>query len=103
MYGVVNEAGEELVWFAPASAHEVIQSQALKRGSEIIVRQTGKNTVEVSIIGKAAEAESKSDNLKELMISSLRDASAIAAEAPELRLGSSDVRAIANSLFIART
>ena len=42
MYAVTNEAGEELVWFAPATAHEVIQSQQLKAGSEIIVKLTGK-------------------------------------------------------------
>jgi len=55
MYAVTNEAGEELVWFAPSTAHDVIQSQQLKAGSEIIVKLAGKNKVEVSILGKAAE------------------------------------------------
>ena len=60
MYGVVNEAGEELVWFAPASAHEVIKSQQLKKGSEIIVKLVGKDKVEVSIVGNAAEPDHSS-------------------------------------------
>ena len=42
MYAVEDQAGEELVWFAPATAHETIQSQQLKAGSEIIVKLTGK-------------------------------------------------------------
>ena len=41
----------------PSTAHDVIQSQQLKAGSEIIVKLTGKNKVEVSILGKAAEPE----------------------------------------------
>ena len=39
-----------LVWFAPSPAHDVIQSQQLKAGSEIIVKLVGKNKVEVSIL-----------------------------------------------------
>ena len=62
MYAVTNEAGEELVWFAPSPAHDVIQSQQLKAGSEIIVKLTGKNKVEVSILGKAAEPEHTSNS-----------------------------------------
>ena len=65
MYAVQSEAEEELVWYAPATAHDVIQSQQLKTGAEIIVKLTGKNKVEVSILGKAAEPEPKTDNLKD--------------------------------------
>ena len=105
MYAVTNEAGEELVWFCPATAHEVIQSQNLKAGSEIIVKLTGKNKVEVSILGKAAEPEqaSKSDHLKDVMIQSMRDAGEILAAVPDLGFRAEDARAIGLSLFIART
>jgi len=105
MYGVENEAHEELVWFAPSSAHEVIQSQQLKAGSEIIVKLTGKNKVELSILGKAAEPEptSKTDNLKDVMIQSMKDSAEIVAAVPALGLRAEDARAIGLSLFIART
>src|ERR1039458_8255408 len=76
IYAVTNEAGEELVWFAPVPAHEVIQTQQLKTGSEIIVKLTGKNKVEVLILGKAAEPEhtaNSTDSRKEIMIQSIRD------------------------------
>lgn len=106
MYAVANEAGEELVWFAPAPAHDVIQSQGLKTGSEIIVKLTGKNKVEVSILGKAAETEQaakSSDSRKEVMIQSMRDAAEILAAVPDLGFRAEDARAIGLSLFIART
>ena len=105
MYAVENEAHEELVWFAPSPAHEVIQSQQLKAGSEIILKLTGKNKVEVSILGKAAEQEHtpKSDSLKEVMIQSMKDAADILAAVPDLGFRAEDARAIGRSLFIART
>jgi hypothetical protein len=105
MYGVTNEAGEELVWFAPATAHEVIQSQQLKAGSEIIVKLIGKNKVEVSILGKAAEPEHapKPDSLKDVMVQSMKDAAEILAAVPDLGFRAEDARAIGLSLFIART
>ena len=105
MYGVENEAGEELVWFAPSSAHEVIQSQQLKKGSEIIVKLVGKDKVEVSIIGKAAELDhsSTSDALKERMIQSMKDAQEVVAAVPDLGFRAEDARSIGLSLFIART
>ncbi len=103
MYGVTNEAREELVWFAPAAAHDVIQSQQVKAGSEISVKLTGKNTVEVSIIGKAIESEqsSTSDLLKEGMIQSMKDAQEVVAAVPDLGFRAEDARAIGLSLFIA--
>ena len=105
MYAVTNEAGEELVWFAPSTAHDVIQSQQLKTGSEIMVKLTGKNKVEVSILGKAAEPEQapKPDILKDVMIQSMKDAGEILAAVPDLSFRAEDARAIGLSLFIART
>lgn len=102
---MTNEAGEELVWFAPANAHEVIQAQSLKANSEIIVKLTGKNNVEVSILGKAAEPEhtSKMDNLQDGMIQSMKDSAEIVAVVPDLGFRAEDARAIGLSLFIART
>lgn len=105
MYAVQNESGEEVVWFAPSTAHDVIQSQQLKAGSEILVKLTGKNKVEVSILGKAAEpeAQSKSDSKKDVMIQSMRDAAEIVAAVPDLAFRVEDARSIGLSLFIART
>ena len=94
------------MWFAPSPAHDVIQSQQLKAGSEIIVKLTGKNKVEVSILGKAVESEqatSSSDSRKEVMIQSMRDAADILAAVPDLGFRAEDARAIGLSLFIART
>jgi hypothetical protein len=105
MYAVTNEAGEEQVWFAPATAHDAIQSQQLKAGSEIVVKLTGKNKDEVSIIGKAAEPEHapKTDSLKDVMIQSMKDAAEIVAAVPDLGFRAEDARAIGLSLFIAGT
>ncbi len=105
MYAVENETGEQMVWFAPSTAHDVIQSQQLKTGSEIIVKLIAKNKVEVSILGKAAEPErdSKPDNLKNVMIQSMRDAAESVAAVPDLGFRAEDARAIGLSLFIART
>jgi len=57
MYAVANESVEKLGWFAPSTAHEVIQFEQLKTGSEVIAKPTGKNKVEVLILGKATESE----------------------------------------------
>jgi hypothetical protein len=106
MYAVLNESGEELVWFAPSTVHEVIQSQQLKAGSEIIAKLTGKNKVEVSILGKTAEPEHAStspDNLKDVMTQSMRDAAEILAAVPDLGFRAENARSIGLSLFIART
>jgi hypothetical protein len=94
------------VWFAPSTAHDVIQSQQLKAGSEIIVKLTGKNKVEVSILGKAAEPEHASklaDGLKDVMVQSMHDAAEIVAAVPDLGFRAEDARAIGLSLFIPRT
>jgi hypothetical protein len=67
---------------------------------------TGKNKVEVSILGKAAESEhtkNSTDSRKEMMIQSMRDAADILAAVPDLGFRAEDARAIGLSLFIART
>ena len=108
LYPVKNESGNELSFFAPDDIHTIMAEHKLKTGDEFILTRVengskGSSKLEVSIIGKDSSTAPESDNLKELMIRSMRDAAAIAAEAPEFRFGSSDVRAIANSLFIARS
>ncbi len=105
MYAVTNEVGEELVWFAPSPAHDVIQSQQLKAGSEIIVKLAGKNKVEVSILGKAAEPEhlSKSaDNLAEILKQSIADAALAIRSFPDIPFQSEDIRAASLTIFIQR-
>jgi hypothetical protein len=54
---------------------------------------TGKNKVEVLILGKATEpgrAPRSSDNLKDVMIQSMRDSAEIVAAAPELGFRAED-------------
>jgi hypothetical protein len=106
MYAVANEYGEELVCFAPSTAHDVIQSQQLEAGSEIIVKLAGKNKVEVLILGKAPESEHaprSSENLKDGMIQSMMDSAEIVAAVPEIGFRAEDARAVGLSLFIPRT
>ena len=69
------------------------------------MKLAGKNKVEVSILGKAAEPEhnSKPDNLRDVMIQSMKDSAEIVAAVPALGLRAEDARAIGLSLFIART
>lgn len=105
MYGVQNEAGEEVVWFAPSTAHEVIQSQQLKAGSEIIVKLAGKNKVEVSILGKAAEPDhalKSSDNLADILKQSIADAAQAIRAFPDIPFQSEDIRAASLTIFIQR-
>lgn len=69
------------------------------------MKLASKNKVEVSILGNAAEPEhgSKSDNLKDVMIQSMKDSAEIVNAVPDLGFRAEDARAIGLSLFIART
>lgn len=105
MYAVENESGEELVWFAPSTARDVLQSQQLRAGSEIIAKLTGKNKVEVSILGKAADPEhvSKSaDNLAEILEQSIGDAAQAIRSFPDIPFQNGDIRAAALTILIQR-
>jgi hypothetical protein len=93
-----------VVWFAPSTAHDVIQSQQLKPGSEIIVKLSGKNKVELSILGKAAELEltpKSADNLKHVMVLSMRDAGEILATVPDLGFCAEDAQYRVESVHCA--
>lgn len=105
MHAVAKEAGEELVWFTPLTAHDVIQSQQLKAGSEVMVKLTGKNKVEVSILGKAAEPEHVSklaENLAEILKQSIADAALAIRSFPDIPFQPEDIRAAALTLLIQR-
>ena len=69
------------------------------------MKLVGKDKVEVSIVGNAAEPDhsSSSDALKERMIQSMKDAQEVVAAVPDLGFRTEDARAIGLSLFIART
>ena len=60
------------------------------------MKLTGKNKFEVSILGKATESErdSQPDNLKDVMIQSMKDSAEIVAAVPALGLRAEDARAI---------
>lgn len=105
MYAIQDESGEEHVWFAPSTAHDVIQSQQLKAGSEIVAKFTGKNKVEVSTPGKAVDPEhmSKSaDNLAEILKQSIADAVQAIRSFPDIPFQSEDIRAAALTILIQR-
>jgi hypothetical protein len=108
LYGVKNEKGEELSFFAPADIHSVLQEHKLKTGDEFLLSRvsTGKNgstKLQISIIGKEESETPKADSLKDIMIRSMKDAAEVVASVPALSLRAEDARAIGLSLFIART
>ncbi len=69
------------------------------------MKLTGKNKVEVSMIGKTADPDpgSTSDALKEKMIQSMKDAQNAVTAVSDLGFRAEDARAIGLNLFIART
>jgi hypothetical protein len=108
LYPVKDESGNELSFFASDDIHAVLAEHKLKSGDEFILTRVengkkGSSKLQVSIIGKEASSEPKSDNLKDVMTQSMRDAAEILAAVPDLGFRAEDARAIGLSLFIART
>lgn len=80
----------------------------LKSGDEFILTRVengkkGSSKLQVSIIGKESTTDPRPDNLKDVMVQSMRDAGEILAAVPDLGFRAEDARAIGLSLFIART
>ena len=108
LYPVKDESGNELSFFAPDDIHTILAEHKLKTGDEFILTRVengtkGSSKLQVSIIGKEASSDPKPDNLKSVMIESMRDAAEILAAVPDLGFRAEDARAIGLSLFIART
>lgn len=110
LYSVQDESGIEFAWFAPEDVHDVIRAQGLKSGSEILVKRVqangkkGVTKIELSILGKSAEPQShpSSDNLKQLLLQSIRDAVEIVKEAG-IQFSNEELQKMATTLFIQRT
>lgn len=103
-----DESGSELSFFAPDDVHSILAEHKLKSGDEFILSRVengkkGSSKLQISIIGKEASSEPKSDNLKDVMTQSMRDAAEILAAVPDLGFRAEDARSIGLSLFIART
>jgi len=108
LYPLKDESGNELSFFAQDDVHAVLAEHKLKSGDEFILTRVengkkGSSKLEVSIIGKEASSDPKPDNLKDVMVQSMRDAAEILAAVPDLGFRAEDARAIGLSLFIART
>ena len=108
LYPVKDESGNELSFFAPDDIHAVLTEHKLKSGDEFILTRVengkkGFSKLQVSIIGKESTPDPKTDNLKDVMIHSMKDSAEIVAAVPALGLRAEDARAIGLSLFIART
>ena len=108
LYPVKNEHGNELSFFAPDDIHAVLVEHKLKAGDEFILTRVengkkGSSKLQVSIIGKESTPDPKPDNLRDVMIQSMKDSAEIVAAVPALGLRAEDARAIGLSLFIART
>jgi len=110
LYSAQDEAGIEFAWFAPQEIHDVIQTNGLKTGSEILVKRVqangkkGVTKIELSILGETPEQpKANGDDLKEIMQRCLQEAVEITKAVAGVPLQSEDVRSICSCLFIART
>jgi len=111
LYSVQDEAGIEFAWFAPQDIHDVIQTNGLKGGSEILVKRVqangkkGVTKIELSILGKSPEPQqptSGGDNLKDLLLVCIRDAVDIVKEAG-VQFSNDELQKLATTLFIQRS
>jgi hypothetical protein len=112
LYSVQDEAGIEFAWFAPQDIHDVIQTNSLKAGSEILVKRVqangkkGVTKIELSILGTVSKEEQSAplgDDLKGIMQLCLQEAVEITKSVAGIPFQNEDVRAICSCLFIART
>ena len=102
------ESQETRSFFAPEEIHNIIAEKHLGVGSHFVLKrvQNGKNgtmKLELSIPGKASEAQSAAsgDNLKELLLQSIRDAVDIVKEAG-VQFSNDELQKLATTLFIQR-
>ena len=106
LYPVVTETGTEESFFAPEPVHNVIKEHNLKAGDEFILSRVqngkpGSTKLEISIIGKT-EPEPSTDNLKQLLLASVRDAVDIVKEAG-IQFSNDEIQKLATTLFIQRS
>ncbi len=107
LYRVVDEAGTEYSFSAPEDIHSQIVAHGLKAGSEFILAkkasQNGKLSGELVFEAVSESAPTHTNGYRTVMAECLKDAFEISRELTELGLRAEDIRAVALTLFIART
>jgi hypothetical protein len=113
LYSAKDENGVEYSYFADAPIHQLIQEHKLKAGSSFVLQRVavmnGKkmsSKVEFSLIGEPEEQHSSplipgSDNLKEVLLQCLKDASEVVKSAG-LQFSNDELQKLATTLFIQR-
>ncbi len=107
LYRVAKEDGTEHTFSASEGIHNAIVAHQLKKGSQFLLKKvSGKNGLRGELVFEATDTTPeprKENGYKSTMAECLRDAFEISRELTELGLRAEDVRAIALTLFIART
>jgi hypothetical protein len=114
LYSAKDDQGIEYSYFADSQIHQLIQEHKLKAGSSFVLQRVatmnGKkmgSKVEFSIIGEPepmhqTTASHGSDNLKELLLQSVRDAADVVKEAG-IQFNNDELQKLATTLFIQRS
>lgn len=102
LYSVKNvDTDEDLSFFAPDNIHEAIVSQNLGAGSEFLLKRLN-GKYEFSLVGKSASPQpAKSDNLRDIMLQSIRDAQDVVANSG-IQFSNDELQKFATTMFIAR-
>lgn len=111
LYSVKDDEGVEYSYFAETHIHTLIQEHKLKSGSSFILTkiasQNGKKIsakVEFSIVGESEQPSQifpGQDNLKDLMLQCLIDASEVVKQAG-LQFSNDELQKLATTIFIQR-
>lgn len=111
----LNNGGEEKSFFAPDYIHEIIQNNKLTKGSEFKLKKVaetgngnGKQTTRLELALIAASANGNGlhppetgDNLKELLLQSVKDASYVVANSG-IQFNNDELQKFATTMFIQR-
>jgi hypothetical protein len=112
----LNNGGEEKSFFAPDYIHELIQSSKLTKGSEFKLKKiaqsgngNGKQTtrLELALIpssgsnGNGQHPPEMEDNLKELLLQSVKDASYVVTNSG-IQFSNDELQKFATTIFISR-
>jgi hypothetical protein len=107
----VEVNGEERSFFATPEIHNQISELHLGPGDTVILRklaqQNGKKVnakLVLEVVSKVdVKPETTSDQLKDLMIQPMKEASEVVNAVPELGFRAEDARSIGLSIYISRT
>ena len=108
LYRVVDvQTGEEKSFFAEAGIHSIIEEKRLGVGSEFLLKRVANGKkgsyLELSILGKEPEKQpSASDNLKELLFQSIRDAVEVVRDSG-IQFSNEEISKLSVTMFIQRS